>query len=89
MVFNCVETGLVQPPHRRDRPGNAIEGPKIRKALLPIWLGKPGPARRVRQRIGAVLDWAWVNGFRARNVAMRSPSEGLPGQPKEPFCRYP
>jgi hypothetical protein len=31
-------------------------GPMIRDTLLPIWLDKPETARRVRQRIGAVLD---------------------------------
>lgn len=42
-------------PFLSDRFVNAIEGPDIRKALLPIWLSKPETARRVRQRVGAVL----------------------------------
>ena len=33
-----------------------IETPDILKALSPIWLTKPETARRVRQRIGTVLD---------------------------------
>lgn len=62
---------------------NDIEGPQIRKALLPIWLSKPETARRVRQRIGAELDWAYVNGFRASEAPMRSLSKGLPRQRKD------
>lgn len=69
-------------PFIRDRLVNDIEGPQIRKALLPIWLSKPETARRVRQRIGAVLDWAYVNGFRDSEAPMRSLSKGLPRQPK-------
>lgn len=46
-----------------DRMVNTIEGPQILKALQPIWLSKPETARRVRQRIGAVLDWSYVNGY--------------------------
>ena len=66
-----------------DLPVNEIEGPLIRKALLPIWLSKPETARRVRQRIGAVLDWSYVNGFRASEAPMRSLAKGLPRQPKK------
>jgi integrase len=70
-------------PFIGDHPVNDIEGPQIRKVLLPIWLSKPETARRVRQRIGAVLDWAYVNGFRASEAPMRSLSKGLPRQPKD------
>ena len=66
-----------------DLPVNEIEGPLIRRALLPIWLAKPETARRVRQRIGAVLDWSYVNGFRASEAPMRSLAKGLPRQPKK------
>ncbi|PZU77496.1 MAG: integrase [Sphingomonas sp.] len=60
-----------------------IDGPMIRDALLPIWLDKPETARRVRQRIGAVLDWAYAKGHRASEAPMRSLSKGLPRQPKK------
>ena len=66
-----------------DRPVNDIEGPQIRKVLLPIWLSKPETARRVRQRVGAVLDWSYVNGYRASEAPLRSLSKGLPRQPKD------
>lgn len=70
-------------PFFGDRLVNAIEGPDIRKALLPIWLSKPETARRVRQRVGAVLDWSYVNGYRASEAPTRSLSKGLPRQPKD------
>lgn len=60
-----------------------IDGPMIRDALLPIWLDKPETARRVRQRVGAVLDWAYAKGHRASEAPMRSLSKGLPRQPKK------
>lgn len=60
-----------------------IEGPAIRDVLAPIWLSKPETARRVRQRIGTVLDWACAKGFRATEAPMRSLSKGLPRQPKK------
>ncbi|MEI9852825.1 MAG: integrase arm-type DNA-binding domain-containing protein [Sphingomonas sp.] len=59
-----------------------IEGPLIRDVLAPIWLTKPETARRVRQRIGTVLDWSYARGFRATEAPMRSLSKGLPRQPK-------
>lgn len=60
-----------------------IEGPAIRDVLAPIWLAKPETARRVRQRIGAVLDWSYVKGYRKSEAPMRSLSKGLPRQPKK------
>lgn len=60
-----------------------IEGPLIRDVLAPIWLTKPETARRVRQRIGTVLDWSCARGFRATEAPMRSVSKGLPRQPKK------
>lgn len=70
-------------PFLGDRLVNKIEGPQILKALQPIWLSKPETARRVRQRIGAVLDWAYVNGYRDSEAPLRSLSKGLPRQPKD------
>jgi hypothetical protein len=51
--------------------------------VAPIWLSKPKTARRVRQRIGSVLDWAYARGLRATEAPMRSLSKGLPRQPKK------
>jgi integrase len=51
--------------------------------LAPIWLTKPETARRVRQRIVAVLDWSCAKGFRETEAPMRSVMRGLPRQPKK------
>lgn len=66
-----------------NRPVSEVEAPAIRDALAAIWLSKPETARRVRQRIGTVLDWAYVKGFRPSEAPMRSLSKGLPRQPKK------
>lgn len=60
-----------------------IEGPAIRDVLAPIWLTKPETARRVRQRIAAVLDWACAKGLRSTEAPLRSVARGLPRQPRK------
>jgi hypothetical protein len=62
---------------------NDIEGPLVREVLLPIWLDKPETARRVKQRIGVVLDWAYANGMRPTEAPVRSLSRVLPKQPRK------
>ena len=62
---------------------NEIEGPLIRDVLAEIWLTKPETARRVKQRIGTVLDWCYVKGLRSSEAPMRSLSKGLPRQPRK------
>ena len=59
-------------PALGDRLVSKIEGPAIRDVLAPIWLTKPETARRVRQRIASVLDWACAKGFRETEAPMRS-----------------
>lgn len=70
-------------PQLGNRLVNDIEGPLIREVLLPIWLTKPETARRVKQRIGVVLDWAYANGMRATEAPMRSVGRVLPRQPRK------
>lgn len=60
-----------------------ITGPMIRNVLAGIWLSKPETARRVRQRIGTVLDWAYASGYRDSEAPMRAITKGLPRQPKK------
>lgn len=60
-----------------------IEGPVLRNTLMTIWLEKPETARRVRQRIGVVLDWAYAMGHRATEAPLRSITRGLPKQPAQ------
>lgn len=59
-----------------------IDNGHILDVLLPIWLAKPETARRVRQRIGLVLDYCHAKHWRAAEAPMRSVSRALPKQPK-------
>lgn len=44
---------------------DAIDGPTSRDVLVEIWLEIPETGRRIKQRIGAVLDWYYVKGYRS------------------------
>lgn len=57
-----------------------IDTPAVLRALSPIWLTKPETARRVRQRIGTVLDWAKAAGFRSGDNPVDGVAKGLPKQ---------
>jgi integrase len=70
-------------PHIGDVLVNEITGPMIRNLLEEIWLAKPETARRVRQRVGAVLDWCYASGYRESEAPMRAITKGLPRQPKQ------
>ncbi len=61
-----------------------IEPADVLAALSPIWLNKPETARRVRQRIRVVLDWAVAAGHRSQLVvnAADAVKMGLPKQPR-------
>lgn len=65
-----------------DLPLDKVESGHVRDALAAIWLTKPETARRVRQRIAAVLDWGHAMGFRASEAPMRSIARGLARQPR-------
>lgn len=60
-------------------PVDKIEARTIQQVLTPIWLSKGETARRVRQRIGAVLDYAHGNGWRASEAPMRALNQLLGG----------
>jgi integrase len=68
-------------PVMGDRRVDLIDTPDVLKALSPIWVTKPETARRVKQRIGTVLDWAKAAGFRAGDNPVEGVSKGLPRQP--------
>ena len=57
-----------------------IEAPAVRDALAAIWLGKPETARRLRQRIATVIDWAVAKGYRNGPLAMAVIDKALPKQ---------
>jgi integrase len=69
-------------PSIGDLPVSEIAAPLVRDLLADIWLTKPETARRVRQRIGVVLDWAHAKGWREYEAPMRSVTKGLPRQPR-------
>ena len=63
-----------------DRPIDDITTADIQKVLAPIWLTKPETARRVRQRMRTVFDWARV----AHGLQNVNPVNGVKrGLPKQ------
>lgn len=67
-------------PHFGDQRVDQISTPDILKALGPIWLKKPETARRVKQRIAAVFDWAKAAGHIDGENPVTGTSKGLPKQ---------
>lgn len=61
-----------------------ITAADIQQVLIPIWQEKPETARRVRQRIGTVLDYCQAKGWRETDAPMRAVNTLLRGikQPK-------
>ncbi len=60
---------------------DTIGTPDVLKALGAIWLQKPETARRVKQRIGMVFDWAKAAGHVGGENPVAGVSKGLPRQP--------
>ena len=69
-------------PRLGDLPVDQVDGPMVRDVLANIWLTIPETARRVRQRIGTVLDFAHAKGRREAEAPLRLITKGLPKQPK-------
>lgn len=65
-----------------DKAVDKITAADITAALAPIWTSKPDMARKVRQRIGKVLNFAHGKGWRPTEAPSKSISAGLPRQPK-------
>jgi integrase len=61
---------------------DAITTGQVRDLLAEIWLLKPETARRVRQRVGTVLDYAHGKGWREPFV-MAAVNKALPKQPRK------
>lgn len=66
------------------KPVDVVDARDVQLAVAPIWLAKPETARRVRQRIAAVLDYAHGRGWRDREAPMKAVNHLLGGirQPK-------
>ena len=65
-------------PRLGAKPVDRITTADVLAVLVPIWHDKHETARRVRQRIGKVLDWAVAEGHRADNPAGPALSAALP-----------
>lgn len=60
------------------KPVNIIGTPEVLKVLTPIWLAKPETARRVRQRLKTVLEWARAAGHRTGENPVDLIGDALP-----------
>jgi integrase len=67
-------------PHIGSKRVDRIETADVLRVLSPIWTTKPETARRVRQRIGTVMDWAKAAGHRKGDNPVLGVREGLPKQ---------
>ena len=60
------------------KPVDAITTADVLAVLVPIWHDKHETARRVRQRIGKIMDWAVAEGHREDNPAGPALGAALP-----------
>ncbi len=65
-------------PKLGGRPVHRINTSAVMPVPLPIWNEKRVPARRIRQRIGAVMRWAVAQGYREDNPAGEALGAALP-----------
>lgn len=72
--------------HAFPKLGNLLVGhiqpTTIREAIRPIWTKKPEQARKVLQRINAVLDFAHGEGWRDREAPAKAVTKNLPKRPE-------
>ena len=61
--------GTYAHPHLSNKRVDQITSANIMACLTPIWHQKPETARRVKQRIAAVMKWCIAQGFREDNPA--------------------
>ena len=65
-------------PHLGSLPVSEVTTADVLTVLTAIWHDKPETARRVRQRIGAVMKWAFAKGYRQDNPAGDALAQALP-----------
>ena len=61
-------------------PVNAITQADILRVLSPVWTERPETAKRIRQRLRTVLDWAGTAGHREGINPVEGVDKGLPKQ---------
>lgn len=76
--INTLETYAV--PALGNRSVADVDAAAVRDCLAAIWLEKPETARRLRQRINTVIDWAVGKGYRETGLAMPVIDKALPKQ---------
>ncbi len=78
-------------PRLGSMPVDQITTADVLAVLAPIWGTKRETARRVRQRIGAVMKWAVAQGHRTDNPAGDAIAAALPkgGAPRKHFRALP
>jgi integrase len=79
-------------PNLGERLVSDIGAAEIHAVLLPIWLTIPETARRVRQRIAVVLDYAHGKGWRETEAPTRAVNKllgGIKQPPKGNFASMP
>jgi integrase len=72
----CMETHVF--PVIGDRAVDTVDSVTVRDLLAPIWLEKQETSRRILQRIGVVLDFAHIKGWRPTETSLKSVRKGLP-----------
>jgi len=80
--INTLETYTF--PAFGNRSVASVDAAAVRDALAAIWLEKPETARRLRQRINAVIDWAVAKGYRETGLALPVIDKALPKQRAKP-----
>jgi integrase len=60
------------------RPVSEIDSGDVLKALSAVWAAKPETARRLRQRIRVVMDWAKASGYRSGDNPVDGVTKVLP-----------
>ena len=63
------------------QPVDRIGREDVLRVLTPIWTAKPELARKVRQRVRAVLQWCLAHGHVERNAAGEAIDGALPAMP--------
>ena len=73
-------------PRLGNKPVDGVKTADVMAVLMPIWNEKRGTARRVRQRLSAVMKWAVAQGYRDDNPAGDAIGAALPkhGAPRTP-----
>jgi integrase len=67
-------------PHIGNKPVHAIRQSDILRVLAPIWTEKPETAKRIRQRLRTVMNWARTAGHYEGMNPVEGVEDGLPKQ---------